>query len=132
MLVAFISCIVYAIGCRFIGEHFPFSKFNLYSDTSQRTNSAVPVFLADGEPANIWEFDRFSGFSADEFLPQDMPTGLTWMAHEAARWVREHPNEESELGPVKADYGFRVFAVGEDGCIEEEIKVLQSGSAWPK
>jgi hypothetical protein len=54
------------------------------------------------------------------------------MVHEAARWVREHPNEESDLGPVKADYGFRVFAVGKDGCIEEEIQILQSGCAWPK
>jgi hypothetical protein len=132
MLAALISCCLYVIGCRLFGENFPFSNFNLYSNTSQRTHSAVPVFFADGEPANIWEFDRFSGLAADKFLPQDMPTGLTWMAHEAARWVREHPNEESEPGPVKADYGFRVFAVGEDGCIEEEIKILESGCAWPK
>jgi hypothetical protein len=132
MLAALISCCLYVIGCRVFGEHFPFSNFNLYSDTSRRTHSAVPVFFADGEPANIWEFDRFSGLSADEFLPQEMPTGLTWMVHEAARWVREHPNEESDLGPVKADYGFRVFAVGKDGCIEEEIQILQSGCAWPK
>ena len=131
MLVALLSFVLFYLGCRVIGEHFPFSNFNLYSDTARRKESAAPVFLADGEPAKIWNFVRFSGFNADEFLPDHIPTGLSWMAHEAGRWVAEHP-AEGEEGPVEVAYGFRLFSLAEDGRVKERIKILQRGTAWPK
>jgi hypothetical protein len=131
MLVAALSAVLYYLGCRLIGEHFPFSRFNLYSNTAHREKSAAPVFFADGEAARIWDFERFSGFEPDDFLPARMPTGLSWVAHEAGRWVREH-TAEGQAGPVEVAYGFRLFSVGDDGKVREEIEILQRGTAWPK
>lgn len=129
MLTALLSAVLYFIGCKLIGERFPFSAFNLYSNTAHRDRSATPVFLADGVPAKVWRFDRFSGFENCEFLPDTVPTGLSWMAHEIGRWVQDHVGS-GDPGPVQIAYGFRLYSVGENGHVSEEIEILHRGTAW--
>ena len=120
---------LYLAGCFLFGNRFPFSKFELYAEAANRDAGAVPVFFADGHEAKIWEYTGFQGLDPSGFLPADIPTSLTWMVEEAQRWVQEHASAE-EAGPVKVAFGFRVLRIGADNLIEEEVRILQEGSAW--
>jgi hypothetical protein len=131
MIPAIIAAFVYGVGCAIFGERFPFSKFNLYSHTVQRRQSAVAVFLADGEPADVWAYTDFSGLSGQAFLDADFPTGLQWISFELARWVDDH-SSGSGPGPVAVSIGYRCFSVDSKGQVHEEIKILQEGRAWLK
>ena len=135
MLSALIAAVLYGLGCAIFGERFPFSKFNLYSDTTHRSMSAVAVFLADGSVADVWEYHRFVGLSPSEFLAADYPTGSQWVSLELARWIGDHGSEDQSLAPpgsVAVAIGYRCFRIDGDGLVCEDIKVLQEGLAWKR
>ena len=129
MITALVVAVMYGLGCVLFGERFPFSRFQLYSSTANRTMSAVAVFLVDNEPAPIWEYHRFSGFVSGEFLDPEYPTAVQWVSLEAARWVDEH-TDDGPPGPVSAGFGYRVFSFDDNGVLQERIDVLQEGHAW--
>jgi hypothetical protein len=86
------------------------------------------VFYADGEQANAWDYQQFTGFETTDFLPSDMPTGLSWLAHETGRWIREHASL-GESGPVQVQYGFIQYSMGANGRVDEEVVILSRGTA---
>lgn len=131
IFIAIAALLIYGLGCWVFGERFPFSRFELYSSSAKRDRSAVIVFLVDGQPGNVWEYHRFSGLSPDKFLPHDVPTGLQWLSHEMARWVKEH-SEDGADGPAQVSVGYRIFSVSDTASIKEELQVLQHGKAWPR
>lgn len=89
------------------------------------------VFLVDGEPADIWDYHRFSGLDPDGFSSKGMATGLTWLTFEMSRWVKEHLDDEAD-GPAEVSVGYRVFTVNESSSINEDLVVVQHGQAWPR
>ena len=130
-LIGPVICFVYTLGCLLFGNRFPFSKFELYSDSAHRRQGAVPLFLADGNEAKIWEYTAFSGLVPSEFLPSDISTSVTWMVEEARRWVTERPSTAGE-GPIEVAFGYRIVRIGEDGTVIEERRILQDGTAWKR
>ena len=131
IFIAIAAAVLYGFGCWVFDERFPFSRFELYSGSAKRDRSAVIVFLVDGQPSNVWDYHRFSGFCPDQFLTPDVPTGLQWLSHEMARWVEEHSEADAD-GPVQVSVGYRIFSVSDTASIEEELQVLQHGKAWPR
>lgn len=130
-IAAWIGFIGYVVGCYCFGSRFPFYKLELYAGIANRRQSAVPLFLVDGEESDIWEYTRFSGIEPDAFLNDSIPTSVTWMVEEAARWVRSHWSEPGEApGPHRVAFGFRLLSVDEHGEIVEEHKMLTEGFAW--
>ena len=133
MIPAIIAAFIYGVGCAIFGKRFPFSKFNLYSHTVSRRHSAVAVFLADGEPADVWTYTDFSGLSGQAFLDAIFPTGLQWISLELARWIDDHSlGAGPGPGPVAVSIGYRCFSVDANGQVQEEMKILQEGRAWLK
>jgi hypothetical protein len=130
-LVSLVAFVLYAIGCKTFGSVFPFDEYSLYSDTSDRRFSAAPVFQAGGVTANPEDFHRFNGFDGFNFLPLDMPTGLSWIALETGRWIGEHASVGMD-GPVEVDYGFIKYSIAEEGGIDREVLILCRGTAWPR
>ena len=130
-LVAPVACVLFSVGCLLLGNRYPFSKFELYADAGHRSAGAVPLFLADGQEANISDYTAFSGLVTEEFLPSNIPTSVTWMVEEARRWVDDHPATDGE-GPTKVAFGFRILRIGDDGTIVEEQRLLQKGTAWKR
>ena len=129
ILVALSTALVYGFCCWIFGENFPFSRYELYSDSAKRQTSAVIVFLADGVPADVWEYERFSGLIPDEFLPKHISSGLEWFSHEMARWVKDH-QEEGPPGPIQVSVGYRLFSIDGDHRLQEDLVILQQGQAW--
>ena len=129
ILVALLAALTYGLGCWLFGENFPFSRYELYSDSAKRESSAVIVFMVDGIPADVWDYHRFSGLSPESFLPDHISSGLEWVSHEMARWVAEH-QESGASGPVQVSIGYRLFSVDDEHSLQEELLVLQHGQAW--
>ena len=51
---------LYVAGAWLLGERFPFSRFSMYASLGRYQESHVPVFLADGRPAEVRSYARFS------------------------------------------------------------------------
>src|SRR5690606_13597503 len=52
-----------------VGERFPFSRFSMYASLGTYRQSHVPVFLADGHPAEARSFHRFAGIDPEVIAP---------------------------------------------------------------
>ena len=122
---------VYILGCYVIGYRFPFDKFELYAGIANRDHAAVPIFFADDEEANIWDYHQFSSIDPDAFLNDTIPTSVTWMVEEAAQWVRNHIESDNvDQGPHRVKWGFRMLRIDDKGEIIEEQLILSEGYAW--
>lgn len=124
---------VYLVGCYVVGYRFPFDKFELYAGIGNRDHAAVPLFLVEDQEANIWDYHQFTALDSDAFLNDTIPTSVTWMAEEAARWVRNHPKPEGVAeGPHRVQWGYRLLRIDSQGEIIEERLVLTEGHAWKR
>ena len=127
-----LAAVVYAAVSTLVGDRFPFSRYSMYASTAVRDHGAVPVFLADAEPAPIDAFDRFAGLDPDTLYPKGLACSLEWQVHEAKRWIRGHRAAfGEEPGPVKVAFGFVILRVDAEGRLSEELRLTGEGTAWP-
>jgi len=132
-LVALAAALVYMVISLIIGDIFPFSKHSMYASTAMRDKGAVPLMLADNQPAEVDDYVRFTGIDPDRLYPPRLPCSLEWQIHEAGRWFRGNQAEEgSPPGPVKISWGFVILRVQPDGSIQETWRPVQEGTAWPR
>lgn len=130
--IALAAALAYIIISLIVGDFFPFSKHSMYASTAMRDKGAVPLLLADKQPAEVDHFVRFQGIDPKEMYPPRLPCSLEWQVREATRWVENNLDAGGEPGPVQVSWGFVILRVQPDGSIQERWRPVQQGTAWPR
>lgn len=125
MIPALLGFLVFGVIGWFVKNLYPFSAYSMYASVARMRTSNVPMFWAEGQQARVSDFVAFSGIDPDEMMPAHTQCTLTWMVHEAKRWVREHPGD----GQVEVAWGFVHVVIHEDGRVESEDRVVCRGRA---
>jgi hypothetical protein len=128
---ALIAFVLYLAGAFALGDRFPFSRYDMYAASARRDRGAVPLFLADGVPTEIHDWDRFAGLDGT-LVPDDLPTSLRHAIDEAERWIAQHRAPEgAPPGPVRIQVAVRLLSV-DDGVLRESTRIVAEGTAWPR
>lgn len=131
VLIALAAALFYIVGSLVLGDSYPFSKHSMYASTAMRDKGAVPLMLADKQPIEVDELERFQGIDPERLYPRGLPCSLEWQVHEAGRWIRNHlAAADAEPGPVKVSWGFVIVRVNDQGKITEKWRPVQEGTAW--
>lgn len=116
-----------------VGERFPFSRFSMYASLGTYRQSHVPVFLADGHPAEARSFHRFAGIDPEVIAPGTRICSLNHRIDEDARWIAAHRAGVGEApGPVMVAYGFVPIRLEEDRIERGRVEIVARGTAWPR
>jgi len=121
---------IYASASLLAGEVFPLSRFSMYADARAYGTSHVPVFLADGEPADIRDYRRFSGLDPALMGPGRRICSLGFEVDEAERWVADHTG--TEAGPSSVAYGYVSVRLVDGAVVRGEPEIVTRGTAWPR
>ena len=126
-----LSGLVYFLVSLRVREFFPFSFYEMYSESANRNSGAVPFFLADGKEVPLGRYHRFKGIDPETLYPTGMPCSMEWKVTEAKRWIAAHPAAAGEpAGPVRVQWGFRILSIDADGLLAENVHVVSVGTAW--
>jgi hypothetical protein len=130
-LVAFIAVLA---GGLLLGETFPFSRFSMYANVGRRTESAVPVFLADGVVTEPSRYERFQGLELSRVLLQKtQPSSLQYKTDDGYRWISRHVAQDGErAGPVRFAAGYVTVRLSPAGELTHETHILTEGHAWSR
>jgi hypothetical protein len=119
-------------GGLWVGERFPFSRFSMYAGVAPRTQGAAPVFVVDGRIETIVSYDRFVGLDPDALVqPTGIPSTLDFRVLQMRSWVRGHGIHDGGC-PSRAELGFLVFSQRTDGGLDQDLRVVSSGTACPR
>lgn len=120
------------LGTLLFGETFPFSRFSMYANVGRRSETAVPVFWADGRVVDPWSYERFSGLDlAQVLVPKTLPGSLNYKTDDGYRWISEHLAREGEpRGPVRFAAGYVTVRLSANGELTHQPHVLTEGRAW--
>ena len=111
------------------GDLFPVSRFDMYADVSHRHRTALPVFLANDEPAVPEDYERFTGLETGASRWREFPTSTAYLVRDWMRWIGE--NRGQQEGPDHVRFGYRMLS-WDDGVIEGEIVWVMEGYAWAR
>ena len=112
-----------------LGERLPFSRYAMYADID-RSQGAIPVFLVDNQPVDYRDYTGFYGFEPSALLPKGISCSMEYLVHDAAAALRQHAGETP--GPVPLVFGYRILALEAERGLQESLRVVQQGSAWPR
>lgn len=126
MIWALAGFVVFAVIGWFVKNLYPFSAYSMYASVAAMRRSHVPKFWAAGEEARVSDYVDFEGIDADAMMPAHTPCTLTWIVHEAKRWVSEHSGTG---GDVEVEWGFIRVDIREDGGVDSEKWVVCRGRA---
>lgn len=106
----------------------PFVRFPAFAFPDTGGVMALPLFLADGQPADPTDYVDFAGFGADavDVEHPGLPSVVAHRFHEAHAWIGAHPGAG---GDVHVEVGLRVLRVGSDGRVRTEDRIDGRGSA---
>src|SRR4051812_22637951 len=102
------SCVVY-LGVTFLGvPGVPFVRFPAFAFPDTGGVMALPLFLADGAPAEASEFVDFAGVGPEavDVVHEGLPSVVAHRFHEDQRWIADHPGAG---GDVVVTVGLRVL-----------------------
>lgn len=123
------ACLVY-LGLAFgVRGGLPFVRFPAFAFPDTGGVMALPLFLADGEPAEVADFTDFVGVGPDavDLVHEGLPSVVAHRFHETASWIATHPG--TEAGDVDVTVGLRVLRVQADGSVSREDRVDGRGTA---
>jgi len=123
------ATIVYVILSWILGERLPFSRYAMYSGAAQRTEGAVPIFLVDGKPANVLDYDHFTGLDVRQINSDGWPCFTLREVHETHRWIADNTVEDALDQGKPAAWGYALYSVDEDGQISHRQQLLTEGTA---
>lgn len=132
---ALYSFALYFTLCSLIGEMYPFSRYEMYAHT-RYLRGALLVVEADGQPADIHEFDGFLGIAPEALhYPSGEGYGQEYLLDVLRHHVATHqvtPEEATRRGPgVRVRLGYRVVHASDEGPRpEDELRVFAEGTAW--
>ncbi|HMV66758.1 MAG TPA: hypothetical protein PKA64_07900 [Myxococcota bacterium] len=129
----------------FTGDFFPFTQVPMYSGVGvqgARRTAAIPVFLADGQQADIRSFERFTGPPPRDMMPwagcrangkcYPLPCSMSFIPEDDARWVTDHTDPAGAAGPVHAAYAYLMLEDDGDGGYRRSLDIMWEGTAWPR
>ncbi|MCB9664976.1 MAG: hypothetical protein H6732_12750 [Alphaproteobacteria bacterium] len=127
--VAILVALAYAPLAAWFSPIFPFCTVPMYADIGGYHTSHVPIFLADGEPADPADFVDFTGMDAEAIvLPP--PASLDFVTERHRWWVSTHAwNEEGPPPPVEVAYGWALYEAGDHGVERGPFHVETRGHA---
>lgn len=126
---ALLPFLLYLSGSLLFGEHFPFSRYDMYADIPRRDRGAIPIFLADGQPSEPTEFLSFYGISAENVrAPLGVACTMGYIVEERLARILAAPAERP--GPVRIQVGFDRVRL-EEGKLIHDFWITGEGSAWP-
>lgn len=126
---ALLAFVVWLTGGLLLGECWPFSRYSMYADIADREQGALPLFWANGQPAEPEQFSSFYGVDPSAFNgPEGIPTTFDYLTRPRAQWVSTHP--AAHPGPVRIEVGWELVKMGPHG-LERSPMILSTGSAWP-
>ncbi len=120
---ALIAFLLYFFGGLLFGDWFPFSRFDMFADTANRREGAVPVFLIGERLVDPLSYRGFTGIDPDSLLPAGIPCSMEYRVHEAAAWMRDHTQRGSGSGEE--------LVVAYDFVPSGERRVVARGTVWP-
>lgn len=123
------SCLVYLALAFGVRGGLPFVRFPAFAFPDTGGVMALPLFLADGEPAEVTDFTDFVGVGPEavDVVHEGLPSVVLHRFYEAQTWIRGHPG----VGPgdVAVTVGLRVLRVRPDGSVAREDRVDGRGTA---
>ncbi|GDX80616.1 hypothetical protein LBMAG42_24270 [Deltaproteobacteria bacterium] len=107
----------------------PFVRFPAFAFPDTGGVMAMPLFLANGEPAEVTDFTDFMGVGPEavDVVHTGLPSVVSHRFYEAQSWIGEHPGERA--GDVEIAVGLRVLRVLPDGSVAREDRVDGRGTA---
>lgn len=111
-----------------LGGGLPFVRFPAFAFPDTGGVMAVPLFLADGTPANPTDFTGFAGLipEALDGAHPGLPSVVEHRFHETQAWIGGHLGTG---GPVEITVGVRVLRTDAAGRIAVEDRVDGRGTA---
>jgi hypothetical protein len=143
---AVLTCAIFFLISWGTGDFFPFTQVPMYSGDGAgvqgaRDTAAIPMFLADGERAEIRSFHRFSGPPPKDMTPwagcrtngkcYPVPCSMSFIPEDDARWVTDHSDPDQAQGPVQARYAYLMLTPDGSGGYTRSLDVMWEGTAWP-
>lgn len=122
------ACLVYLL-FTFAGlPGVPFVRFPAFAFPDTGGVMALPLFLADGVPAEPTDYVDFAGVGPDavDVTHGGLPSVVDHRFHETRRWIAAHPGAG---GDVTVTVGLRVLRRAPDGTITREDRVDGRGTA---
>ena len=113
-----------------VGDVFPLSRYSMYADVGRYRESYVPVFLAQGRPANPRDYHRFAGIEPDDMGPGARIGSHNYRVDEDRRWIASHST--TEIGPVPVAYGYRSVRLTNGEIVYGPMDIVARGTAWPR
>jgi hypothetical protein len=112
--------------------NLPLLRFPVFQFARPDGPTVAPWFAADGQRADIEDFERFAGVGPDDVDRERLgfQSSVQHKFDEQARWLGDHPG--TDQGPVAVQVGLRILDLGPDGRVHEQVRVDGEGTAWPR
>jgi hypothetical protein len=126
------ACAVYMALALTFGGGLPFVRFPAFTFPAAQGATAVPLFLADGAPADIAAYTDFVGIDPDavDVKHHGVACSVEHGLYEQQHWLREHAAAPgSAPGPVRVEIGLRILDLDETGALREVLRVDAAGTA---
>lgn len=106
----------------------PFVRFPAFAFPDTGGVQALPLFYADGVPADPSDYVDFAGVGPDavDVEHPGLPSVVAHRFVEAQAWIAGHPGAG---GPVEVQVGLRVLRRGADGRVRVEDRIDGRGTA---
>ncbi len=134
---ALLSFVVYFAASTWIGETFPFSRYEMYAYTGYREGAVLQVEV-DGRVVPMRSVHAFVGIDpADLEYGDDAPYGQEYLLDQLRHYVTTHSVAEEQArmwGPGRpVRLGYRIIRSTPDGpSPDDALTVLAEGRAWPR
>ncbi len=126
--VAGLSCLVYLTVTAVVRDGVPFVRFPAFAFPDTHGVMALPLFLADGAPADPRDYTAFDevGPSAVDVAHEGLPSVVAHQFVELERWLADHPGAG---GDVQVAIGLRVLRVDDAGRVYTVDRIDGRGTA---
>ena len=125
---ALYACLAWLALVLFVRSGPPFVRFPAFAFPDTGGVMALPIFLANGAPAEVSDYTNFAGIGAEDVdvVHDGIPSVVAHRFYELQRWIAEHPGSG---GDVEVVVGLRILRVGTDGVLHEEARIDARGTA---
>ena len=125
---ALYACLAWLTLVLFVRTGLPFVRFPAFAFPDTGSVMALPIFLADGQPAEVSDYTDFAGVGPSDVdvVHDGVPSVVAHRFYELQRWIAEHPGAGGE---VAVTVGLRVLRVAPDGTVHEEARIDGRGTA---
>src|SRR5690606_10256177 len=127
--VAALVAAVYAPLGMLFSPIFPFSSVPMYAEIDGYYESHVPIFLADGEPADPAHFVDFRGVDPQS-LTLPTPASLDFITERHRWYVETHTwDGEGQAPEVPVAFGWSRYTATDHGVERGPIEIVATGTA---